>query len=105
MRFRVADLNDWQPRGRFSVIIFCESLNYAIHPLSTLLRYAQALEPNGAVIVSLYRHRNHGRIWRYAERYFETAAVTTLSNHRGQTWHIKALRRRPSRTDPPVRSP
>jgi 2-polyprenyl-3-methyl-5-hydroxy-6-metoxy-1,4-benzoquinol methylase len=95
MRFQVADLDEWTPPGRFSVIIFCESLNYALHPLATLLRYAQVLEPDGALIVSLYRHRNHRRIWRNAERYFETASATSLTNHRGQTWDVRVLRRRP----------
>lgn len=59
--FHVADLNEWNPTRGFSVIIFCESLNYAMRPVSTLLRYAHALERNGAFIVSLYRHRNHRR--------------------------------------------
>ncbi len=108
MRFLVADLNEWTPPGRFSVIIFCESLNYTLHPLATLLRYAQALEPNGAIIVSLYRHRNHRRIWRNAERYFATEAATSLTNHRGQTWDIRVLRPRssalPTSREPPGKS-
>lgn len=105
MRFRVADLNEWNPPGRFSVIIFCESLNYAIHPMSTLLRYAQALEKNGACIVSLYRHRNHETIWKNAERYFRTVDSTTLINRKGQTWDIKVLRHMAIQTKESVRSP
>ncbi len=92
MRFHVADLNEWNPPARFSVIIFCESLNYAIHPVSTLVRYAHALERNGAFIVSLYRHRNHGRIWKNAEGYFRTADSTTVINHKGEAWDIRVLR-------------
>jgi len=97
-RFRVADLNEWNPTRRFSVIVFCESLNYAVHPVSTLLRYARTLERNGAIIVSLYRHRNHGRIWKNAERHFRTADSTTVINHKGQTWDIRVLRQMPIRT-------
>ena len=96
-RFRVVDLNEWNPRGRFSVIIFCESLNYAIHPVTTLLRYGRALERNGAIIVSLYRHRNHGRIWRNADRYFRTADSTTVVNRQGEAWDSRVLRRMPTR--------
>ncbi len=95
MQFHVADLDTWTPPGRFSLIIFCESLSYARHPLTTLLRYAQALKPDGALIVSMYQHRNHRRIWRNAERYFETAAATSCTNHRGQFWDVRVFRRRP----------
>jgi 2-polyprenyl-3-methyl-5-hydroxy-6-metoxy-1,4-benzoquinol methylase len=98
IRFRVADLNEWNPSGRFSVIIFCESLNYAIRPTSTLLRYAQALEKNGAFIVSLYRHRNHGRIWKNAERCFHVANSTTIINHKGEIWDVRVLRQMQRRT-------
>ncbi len=91
-RFRVADLNEWHPPGRFSVIVFCESLNYALHPVSTLVRYARALERDGAIIVSLYRHRNHGRIWKNAARYFRIADSTTVINPKGATWDIRVLR-------------
>ena len=98
MRFRVADLNEWNPSGQVSVIIFCESLNYAIHPVSTLLRYARALEKTGAIIVSLYRHRNHRRIWKNAERYFQIAASTTIINHKGETWDVRVLRHPQTRT-------
>jgi 2-polyprenyl-3-methyl-5-hydroxy-6-metoxy-1,4-benzoquinol methylase len=105
VRFRVADLNEWSPSGRFSVIIFCESLNYAIHPISTLLRFAHALEKSGVIIVSLYRHRNHGRIWRNAERYFRTVDSTTAINQNGKRWDIRVLRQTPIRTKQSVRSP
>lgn len=91
-RFRVADMNAWDPPEQFSVIVFCESLNYAIRPASTLLRYARALKRNGAIIVSLVRHRNHGRIWRNAARYFRTVDSTTVINLQGATWDIRVLR-------------
>ena len=93
-RFRVADMNEWNPPGRFSVIVFCESLNYALHPVSTLVRYARALERDGAIIASLYRHRNHVRIWKNAARYFRTADSTTVINPKGAAWDIQVLRPR-----------
>lgn len=96
--FHVADFDKWNPPGRFGVIIFCESLNYAKHPASALLRYARALERNGAIIVSLYRHRNHGRIWKNIEGYFRTVDATTVTNHKGQTWDIKLLQQKPEGT-------
>lgn len=90
-RFQVADLNRWRPGGRFSVIVFCESLNYAIRPIATLRRYARALRPAGGIIVSLYRHPNHRRIWKQAERHFAILDSTTVTNGRRQTWDIKVL--------------
>lgn len=98
-RFRVADLDLWTPPGRFSVIVFCESLNYATHPAFTLMRYTRALEPNGALIVSLYRHANHRRIWRQAARDFAIQDATTVTNRKEQTWDIKVLR---PRRNPPT---
>jgi 2-polyprenyl-3-methyl-5-hydroxy-6-metoxy-1,4-benzoquinol methylase len=97
--FRLADLNVWKPPRQYSVIVFCESLNYAVHPVTTLLRYARRLKRNGAVIVSLYRHRNHGRIWKNAERHFETAHSTTVINPKGETWDVRLLRPLPIRTE------
>lgn len=96
-RFRVADLNEWNPPGRYSAIVFCESLNYATRPASTLVRYARALEPAGVLIVSLYRHRNHGRIWRHVARGFAILDVTTVTNRKQQTWDVKVLRQRSKR--------
>jgi 2-polyprenyl-3-methyl-5-hydroxy-6-metoxy-1,4-benzoquinol methylase len=94
-RFRVADLNHWRPPGQFSVIVFCESLNYAIHPVSTLVRYARSLEKGGAIIVSLVRHRNHGKIWKNTARHFRTMDSTTVINSKGATWDIRVLRPAP----------
>lgn len=94
VRFRVADLNRWNPPRRFSAIVFCESLNYAARPASTLARYASALEPEGVLIVSLYRHRNHGRIWKNVAREFTILDGTTVTNRKQQTWDIKVLRPR-----------
>ena len=96
-RFRVADLNEWNPPGRFSAIVFCESLNYATRPASTLARYARALEPCGVLIVSLYRHTNHGRIWSNVARALATLDITTVTNRKQQMWDIKVLGQRSNR--------
>lgn len=101
--FHVADFDKWNPTERFAVIIFCECLNYAKHPASALLRYARALERNGAIIVSLYRHPNHGRIWKNIERYFRTVDSTTVTNHKGQTWDIRVFQQKPEGTKRTVR--
>lgn len=94
-RFYVADFDQWRPTGRFTVIVFCESLNYAQHPAAALLRYARALEPGGAIIVSLYHHPNHPRIWRNLKRHFRVVDATTVRNRKGQRWDIKVLREKP----------
>ncbi|MGH7265494.1 MAG: class I SAM-dependent methyltransferase [Candidatus Rokuibacteriota bacterium] len=96
MTFEVADFDAWEPPERYDVVVFCESLNYAAHPAYTLRRYARALAPDGALVVSLYRHRGPGavwrRTWRNAGRYFETVDATTVSNAHGQTWDVRVLR-------------
>ncbi|HYL81485.1 MAG TPA: class I SAM-dependent methyltransferase [Candidatus Acidoferrum sp.] len=93
-RFRVADLDEWNPPGRFSVIVFCESLNYAAYPAFTLMRYTRALEPHGVLIVSLFRHANHGRIWRRLARAFATLEAATVTNRKQQAWDVKVLQPR-----------
>lgn len=97
-RFRVADFDTWTPPQRSSVIVFCESLNYATHPVSALLRYAGALEENGAIIVSLYQHPNHGKIWKSADKHFTSVDSTSVTNHKGKTWDIKVFQQRPNGT-------
>jgi 2-polyprenyl-6-hydroxyphenyl methylase/3-demethylubiquinone-9 3-methyltransferase len=94
-RFRVADLNCWRPRRRFSVIVFCESLNYLIHPVAALCRYARALEPNGAIVVSLYQHPRHETIWRGAARRFETLHAAVVRARRRHRWDVALLRPKP----------
>jgi SAM-dependent methyltransferase len=96
-RFRVADFNEWNPPGRFSAIVFCESLNYATRPAFTLVRYARALEPHGVLIVSLFRHTNHERIWRNVARAFTIIDVMTVTNRNQQMWDIKLLGQRSTR--------
>jgi 2-polyprenyl-3-methyl-5-hydroxy-6-metoxy-1,4-benzoquinol methylase len=96
MTFEVADLNAWEPRERYDVIVFCESLNYAAHPASTLRRYAGSLAPGGALIVSLFRYRGPGalwrRTWRNLDRDFETVDAIGVGNRYGQVWDVKVLR-------------
>jgi trans-aconitate methyltransferase len=96
MTFEVADLDTWEPPERYDVVVFCESLNYAAHPVYTLRRYARSLAPAGALVVSLYRHHGPGavwrRTWRNVGRYFETVDATAVSNAHGQTWDVRVLR-------------
>lgn len=96
MTFEVADLNTWEPPEQYDVIVFCESLSYAAHPAHTLHRYARALAPAGAFVVSLYRHRAPGALWRQtwrnAGRFFETVDAMTVANRQGQVWDVKVLR-------------
>jgi 2-polyprenyl-3-methyl-5-hydroxy-6-metoxy-1,4-benzoquinol methylase len=96
MTFEVADLNDWQARESYDVIVFCESLNYAAHPAYTLRRYARALAPGGVLVVSLYRHHGPGalwrRTWRNVDRSFRTVDAMAVANDQGQAWDVKVLR-------------
>jgi trans-aconitate methyltransferase len=95
LTFAVADFNNWVPPGRYEAIIFSESLNYAAQPAATLERFATALAPGGALIVSLHRHRQPGarwwRTWRNAEQRFAVLDATTVTNRTGQTWDVKVL--------------
>lgn len=89
--FEVADFDGWTPGERFSAVVFCESLNYARRPVETLARYGRALEPGGTLVVSLYRHPGHPRLWAEIERVAAVQDATAVVNRRGQAWDVKVL--------------
>lgn len=93
--FEVANLEEWNPTERFDAIIFNESLYYAqAHPANVLSRYAQALNKDGVMIVSMYRYGNHRMLWKNIEKHFAAVDSTTVKNRKRQVWDIRVLRQR-----------
>lgn len=86
------DLETWAPRLRYDVIVINEVVGYFHDPAATLTRLATALEPGGALIVSLYRWGNAPAIWRRLATCFQTRQAMAVTNAGGdKTWDIAML--------------
>lgn len=96
-RFEVADFEKWTPRSRFDVIVFNESIYYARQPVDELMRYAQALDGQGLLIVSVVRSSMNWAIGRAIRRRFAAVAATRVRNEQGESWDVLVLR--------PIRAP
>lgn len=91
-RFEQHDFEAWTPaRGAYDVITFNECLGYAPDPRRTARRFAAALAPGGAVIVSHFRSGNHEAFWRRLGRDFAFASERVATNAKGQTWDLRVL--------------
>lgn len=63
VRYHVADMELFDPGGRFDVIVFTESIYYSKDPRRLLERYVRFLKPTGCFIVSICRTKRSARIW------------------------------------------
>lgn len=90
--FEVASFEIWDTSRTFDVIIFCESLYYAVSPVDTLLRYQSMVKENGAFVVSIFEFRNTPKIWQSIESRFQVIHATRVTNLQKQTSDVKILR-------------
>jgi 2-polyprenyl-3-methyl-5-hydroxy-6-metoxy-1,4-benzoquinol methylase len=86
-QFTVGDFNVWRPAEVFDVIIFNESIYYAIDPREVL----SAFQPfaRHAIIISMCEYANHATIWKKFEKTLKPSAHTRLENERGQVWQVR----------------
>lgn len=90
--FTQGDLETWQPTERFDIIVINEVVGYFHDPAKTLARLSRALQPGGAIIVSLYRWGNSVAIWRRIEARFTVLQRTTTTNQLSDKhWDIRLL--------------
>lgn len=94
--FAAADLESFEPPGRYDTIVFNETLYYAKQPTQTLLRYARSLNPNGTLIVSMHRSGNHAVIWRNLFERFDLRYSTLIQNQAEQAWDVRVLEPKPA---------
>ena len=88
VRFVEADFDEYAPDRRFDAVIFSESLYYAADPLRTIRRYASALSPGGAIIVSMWRRPSRQRVWRVLRGELRERSRSRLSVPRRPAWDI-----------------
>jgi trans-aconitate methyltransferase len=93
--FEVADFAAWCSEAKYDVIIFNDALYYARQPLAVLEAYAAMLQPDGALIVVMFRHRNTMVIWKQLARCFETLDSIEVTDRKGELTDIRVLRRLP----------
>jgi SAM-dependent methyltransferase len=97
--FHACNFNRWTSDEAFDLIVFNESLSYALRPVYQAKRYARWLAPGGAIIASLADYGNHETIWRRLEKDFLARAARIVVNDKKQRWTVKALvPRRPEET-------
>jgi hypothetical protein len=86
------DFETWRPTGRWSVIIFNESIGYARDPGATVDAFSAYLEPAGAMIVSLFQSGNQREIWQRILRNRDIVRREQVrDNATAKTWDICAL--------------
>lgn len=95
-RFVVGDAHDYRPDRRFDVIVFNEVLYYLDRPRRAVSRLARALEPEGHIIVSVFRNETDW-VWRKLEPICDSVDAVTVTHGSGLTWDLRLLspRRRP----------
>ena len=100
--FICEDVRDFQPREKFSVIVFNESLYYLEDYVSLL----QSVEPHldeqkGVFLISMFDTLVTARIWRNLVRHYELVqGVAVQDESSGRSWRIRVLKPKPSRGAP-----
>ena len=88
VQFVQADFDEYQPREKFDVVIFSESLYYAPDPLRTVRRYTAALNDGGILIVSMWRRPSRQRVWRVLRDGLRERSRSRLVVPRRPAWDI-----------------
>lgn len=86
-----ADASRYIPNERFNIIIFNECLYYFKDPLSVMRRYANFLEENGLLIVSMYVTERTKCIWKILEKSYTPDDEVRVTNKSGVSWIIKVF--------------
>jgi 2-polyprenyl-3-methyl-5-hydroxy-6-metoxy-1,4-benzoquinol methylase len=91
-KFQQAKAEEFMAPEPFDAIILNEILYYCADPAALVRRCVAALNPDGVIIVSMYRGSNSSaRIWRRIDGIVPIVAETRLTSD-GLTWVVKVLR-------------
>ena len=91
VRFLEVDMEKWDGREQFDLIIFNEALYYAPEPVKTLERYQSFLQENGLFIVSMCKKENHYLVLRKIHNIFDLLSSIELTTDRQQTWKVQLI--------------
>jgi trans-aconitate methyltransferase len=91
--FICSDYRGFQPRERFSIIVFNEALYYVEDYLATVEHLSRFLDDEGVLIVSMFETRVTSRIWKALEGRCKYLQGTLIQDETtGTRWRIRALR-------------
>lgn len=90
VRYCVADMELFDPGGRFDVIVFTESIYYSKDSRRLLERYVRFLKPSGLFIISIFRTKRSARIWAGLHAVAVPVDSISTSNELG-TWDCEVL--------------
>jgi SAM-dependent methyltransferase len=90
--FIVGDFDEYSTEEKFDFIVSMGAIHYAPDPAATLKRYSGNLTSGGVFVISLWRHGHNSAIWRRLEKHFRVVECTIVTNKKGVSWDIKALR-------------
>ncbi len=95
-RFVVGDAADLD-LGRFDVVVLNEILYYAADPAAFLRRMGAALEPDGLLLVSMWRHPGDRTLWRTVDSVFPVVDRVEVRNRanpaNARGWTVACCRR------------
>ena len=89
-RFVAQDFEAPAEEATYDLIIFNESIYYALDPRATFQRYMGRVRPGGAYIISMYHYDGQTRRqWKRLEGFAKPRYSTQLVNEKGKRWDVR----------------
>ncbi len=90
-RFVFGDMDDWQIKGKFDVILFNECIYYAKNFDKTWTETLKSLNDEGIFIVSVHEYKGSPQIWASFDRYFTVLEEKLVQNELSK-WMVKVAK-------------
>ena len=97
-RFVCGSADRYAPDEPFDAVVFNEILYYLDDPVGTVQRYARHLNPEGIVLISIFRGIgvNARRIWLGLDRVSKPHDAVQIAHPARGTWDVRAYKSFPS---------
>ncbi len=90
--YRTGNMERFNPREKFDIIIFNEVLYYARNPNRLIARYMNFLNPGGFMIISIFQSNENTRIMNGIEAEFKSIDEA-ISKNEGKCWYCRVYRK------------
>lgn len=92
--FICSDYRQFEPKEKFSLLVFNEALYYIDNYLDLIDRMARHVSPDGHIVVSMFQTRVTSRIWgRLLSRYRLIQGAVAEDEQSGRKWNIRVFAR------------
>ena len=91
-RFKVGDVESFQPEQHTDVIVFNEMLYYLDDPLAVIRKFQQALNPSGVFVVSMFDMLKSRKVWQSLDAELQLLESSRAVNQAGHSWTIRVYR-------------